>query len=265
MSFFNRLYEDYFKISRLKKYKETLQYALENGYKIMSVYDFYKMIQCGEFDKYNGKILVNRHDIDTSPMVTKKILQIEQEVLGHNGSSSYYFRDCTTDKKLIKIIDEYGYETGYHYEELAKIIKKRRIKKSEKIPSLFLEARELFCIDLLRFRQKTGSQSLIVASHGDFINTKFQIQNYEFLHDDNTRKKAGIIAEAYDEIITSHYNVRISDHDNPKAFYGLIRSAIDNKVRVIFMLTHPRNQKIDILFNTKDNFARLFEGLRYKL
>ena len=120
-----RIYEDYFKPSRLPDYKRVLKAFRDAGYHMVGILDLHNMVMGGGI---TGKVFVNRHDIDTSPKVAREMFEIEKEVYGHEGSVTYYFRDSTIDKKLIKDIENYGYETGYHYEELATIEKKNKLK-----------------------------------------------------------------------------------------------------------------------------------------
>ena len=111
-----RIYEDYLKPCRLPEYKAVLEYFRDAGYRMVGILELYKMVTG---NGVSGKVFVNRHDIDTSPKVARAMFEIEKFVYGHNGSATYYFRNSTIDKKLIADIENYGYETGYHYEELA--------------------------------------------------------------------------------------------------------------------------------------------------
>ena len=257
-----RIYEDFFKKSRLDEYRKVLKCALENEYKMVGVWEFYRMLSNGEC---TGKILLNRHDIDTSPKVARKMFGIEKEVYGNRGSVTYYFRDSTIDCSLIHELEEYGYETGYHYEEIALYEKRKKLKNRDNIVSVFPEIRKQFTKDLSRFREDTSSKSLSVASHGDFINTMYDLQNYELLRDDNLlREHNKIVLEAYDEAIMKYVQCRYADQILLERFSEEVIDAINKDVKVIMILTHPRNWEVDLWANTKENFKRFFEGLRYK-
>lgn len=80
MNIINRIYEDYFKMDRLPYYREMLQYAREHGYIMAGILDFYKMMQNIEAEPNKRKIIVNRHDIDTSPKVAREMFRIEKSV-----------------------------------------------------------------------------------------------------------------------------------------------------------------------------------------
>ncbi len=261
----NRIYEDYFKKSRLPEYKKILEIAKENGYKMVGILDFYSMMKENPKLREKQKILINRHDIDTSPKVAREFFNIEKEVYGHEGSATYYFRESTIDKKLISDIEAYGYETGYHYEQLATFEKKHKLKNVERILEHLPEMREQFRKDLVEYRKKTNTASVTVASHGDFVNTKYDLQSVEILKDSQIRKELKIIVEAYDQVIEGDLDKRFADHMLGTNFKADVVGAINNGSNCILILMHPRNWKVDALANTKENMKRLVEGMKYSL
>ena len=99
MNIKQRIYEDYFKRSRLNAYKKVLQAFQSRGYRMVGILDFYNIVKLEE--GVTGKYFINRHDIDTSPKIAREMFRIEQEVYGQEGTATYYFRDSTIDKKLI--------------------------------------------------------------------------------------------------------------------------------------------------------------------
>lgn len=258
-----RLYEDYFKNSRLPLYRSILENAKQNNYEMMSELAFYNLLVSGDIK--GRKILINRHDIDTSPRVTAKMFEIEKEIYGKNGSATYYFRLSTIDKELIRMIDVYGYETGYHYEELATLEKNTKTKSKEGIVGLISKAQKEFLKNIGYFRRFTGSPSISVASHGDFINTKYKIQNAVLLDNEMVRKKGNILFEAYDPIVNNLIEKRFADQVLLAEFAPQVVAAIKDGVSVIMLLTHPRNWQVDFFANTKDNVKRIMQGLHYKI
>lgn len=64
----------------------------------------------------DAKVFVHRHDIDTDVGGARAFFEIEK-ALGIRAS--YYFRLSTIDRDLMREINSYGSEVGYHYEELA--------------------------------------------------------------------------------------------------------------------------------------------------
>ena len=263
MRLIDRIYEDYLKQSRLDSYKELLNKAKYHGYTMLSIRDYIKWLQ-DEPDIERCKILINRHDIDTSPKVAAIFFDIEKEIYGSNGTASYYFRNSTIDKKLIYEIESFGYETGYHYEEIASYAKKHSIHCPERVNNEIEQIRAEFLMNLERFRNKTKSKSITVASHGDFVNTVLGISNDYILKDNRVRGDSGIIAEAYDEFVNRYIVTRYADHVLLNNFTCEVEKSIDQKVPIIMILTHPRNWKVDYLANTKDNAFRIYEGLKYR-
>ena len=165
---------------------------------------------------------------------------------------------------MISEIEFYGYETGYHYEEIATYEKKQKTKSKAALEQAMPQIREEFVKDLDNFRKITDSKSLTVASHGDFINTRYNFQNYELLKDENTRNKSGITLEAYDAIVNEPIKERYADQVLLDSFSENVKSSIENGCPCIMMLTHPRNWKVDVLANTKENIIRLFQDFKYR-
>ena len=263
MSLKNKIYEDYLKKSRLPEYHRTLQVAREHGYQMVGVLDFARKIRSGDF--IGQKIYLNRHDIDTSPRVAAEMFAIEKEVFGTQGSATYYFRETTTDKKLIHEIDEYGYETGYHYEELATYAKTHKLKSREAIKEHILDAGMILLRDLDQFRKSTGSPSLTIASHGDFINTRYNIQSYEMLRLKEIRENAKIEAEAYDEDIMQYIQERFADQKLIASFSEKAIHAFEQEIPIVMTLTHPRNWKVDVPENTVENWRRISQDLSFRI
>ena len=105
---------------------------------------------------------------------------------------------------------------------------------------------------------------MTVASHGDFINTKYKIQNLEILADKDTRENAGIVAEAYDKVVSQPIEARYADQVLLGKFSEKVKKGIAEKYNVIMTLTHPRNWKVDVVANTIDNFGRFWQGWKYR-
>lgn len=262
MKFAKRIQEDYLKKSRLPEYRTILQTAKTHGYKMVGIRDLYYLVQNGEIE--NTKVLINRHDIDTSPKVARKMFEIECDVFGHQGSATYYFRDCTIDKELISDIEKYGYETGYHYEEIATYEKKYKMKNLNALQEHILEIGEIFLEDLMSFRANTASKSNTVASHGDFINSKYKFQNYEILKNKKVRELSGILVEAYDEIVTDCVLERYADQVLLERFAECVLDSIERQCSCIMLLTHPRNWEVDLIDTTRENIVRLKQGIEYR-
>ena len=260
-TFTKRIYEDYFKRSRLNDYKRVLQKAYSCEYKMLGIKDFYYHVISDENDDL---ILVNRHDIDTSPRVAKKMFDIEKEVYGKQGSATYYFRKSTLDINLANEIEAYGYEAAFHYEEIADYVKENKITSKEQINIHMGNIATKFLNDLNTFRSITGSKSQTVASHGDWINVRFKMPNLEILRNSDIRKKSGILIEAYDDEMMKFVKERYADQVLLDKFSESVIDAIDRRCKIIMILTHPRNLEVDFFATTNENWKRLSEEIKYK-
>ena len=260
-----RIYEDYFKRSRLARYGELLSVAKKAGYKMLGISAFYDLVVSGVLeDNCTELLLINRHDIDTSPKIARKLFEIEKTVYGKAASATYYFRNSTIDVELIHEIEEYGYETGYHYEEIAEYMKAKKTRSKKSIQDDMREIQLRFLHNLENFREKTGSKSITVASHGDWINTKLEIDNLEILQNQSIRQLAKIRVEAYDEIIMKCVHERYADQDLLEQFPHDVINSIDRRCRCIMILTHPRNWAVDYVCTTRENVKRLKESIKYQ-
>src|SRR5262249_31005457 len=137
----------------------------------------------GEIESYK-KYLVLQHDIDTDTTSAKAMWDIEK-ALGVKGS--YYFRLSTIDICLMKEIEFSGGEASYHFEEIATIAKQKGLKSREHILSYMPYIRTEFEENLNSLRKKSGLPMKIVAAHGDFVNRKLRVFNWEILQDNNFR------------------------------------------------------------------------------
>ncbi len=263
MNIVKRIYDDFLKPSRLPQYERILDAALNEGYEMVSIESFYKLVSEEDWQEKHKMILVNRHDIDTSPKVARDMFNIEWKIYGDKGTSSFYFRDCTKDCKLIKEINQKGYEASYHYEELATCEKAIKSKSAEGMRKQIKDAQNMFLKDLFDFRKQTGAACLSVASHGDFVNNCLGVQNKEILQDDDIRRSAGIVVEAYDPVIEGNINERVADHTERDNFTGKVIGLLTEHVSPILILTHPRNWKVDIGANISANYVRIREGMHY--
>lgn len=256
----DRIYNDFFMSSRLEEYRIFLETSLACGYEICSIAGFWQKIK---FDQLNSesKYLILRHDIDTGLHIAKDMWKIE---ISLNIKSSYYFRLSTIDIPFMQEISRGGSEASYHFEELATIAKQMNLRTKEQIISKLYLIRELFKQNLIRLRQKTGIDMNIVASHGDFVNRKLGIYNWEILSDEDFRNEIGIDLEVYDEKFMRFVTSRHSD-----TFYPLfwkpkdpINAILENN-RIVYVLVHPRYWMSSPQENLIDYCQRILEGWRY--
>ena len=118
----NRVFADFVMPSRLHEYRGLLQGALDAGYVITSIEQFWRS-KAGPGPTPSNPFLILRHDVDTDPGTARKMFLIERDL---SVVSSYYFRLSTIDARLMSEILDHGGEASYHYEELATVAKRRR-------------------------------------------------------------------------------------------------------------------------------------------
>jgi hypothetical protein len=258
----NRIYEDFLMPSRLGEYEQLLKCALEHEYHTYSILQFWKITEGGK-KLPPGNVLIIRHDIDTDVTTAEQMWNIENAL---HVTSTYYFRLSTLDIQLMKRIEEAGSEASYHYEELAAICKRDRLRTPDEVQSRLHDIRELFSQNLKQLRERTGLPMRSVASHGDFINRKLGIRNVLILQDTNFRKEVDIDVEAYDGSAMNLVESQYTDIPYPMFWKPSDpMSAFKNNVRVVYILVHPRHWRTAIIENLTDDIRRLYEQIRYSI
>ena len=69
-----------------------------------------------------GRVLLVRHDVDSDVSRARRMREIER---GLGTVSTYFFRRVTWDVAFMRELQSEGCEVGYHYEELATLVKER--------------------------------------------------------------------------------------------------------------------------------------------
>ena len=255
-----RLYNDFFRPSKEGEYEKILKAARDNGYEFHTMLSFEEAVGGGRIE--GKKYLILRRDIDTADFkILKKMLAIEKK---YGARATYYFRWNTIDVKLMKEIAEAGGEASYHFEEIATYCYKHRIRSKAEMMKHIEDIRNLFIEQYAKFKKKTGQPCLTIASHGDYVNTKFQYQNKELI-DDRVRKTCGIQREAYDKAHMDLLTCRIADQVEMEHFTEKAIAAIERGEPVLELLTHPRQWNSPVWVNLKEELGRLFRGLYMRI
>jgi len=257
-----RVYSDYIHPDRYSLYDELLSTAKRYSYTIISVGEFWRMAGCTDSAKQNSRVLVLRHDIDTSPQAALYFASAEAR---HSARASYFFRLSTEDRAVMRHLAKIGHEVGYHYEELATLAKEKNITKVSGVSEILDAARHRFAENLRAMRARTGLPLRAVASHGDFVNRALKTPNTLVLADSTLRRDCNIEFEAYDPEVEERISFRVSDAPYP--VYWLPRDpieAIQMGISPTFVLTHPRNWGRDIVPNAREDLKRLWEDLIYR-
>jgi hypothetical protein len=248
-----RLYADYLQAERLDEFEALLRAALERGYTPMTLSGF------AEAPARDDRILLMRHDIDTDVARARRMWHIERR-LGVVGS--YFFRRSTWDVGFMRELAAGGNEVGYHYEELADVVKERGAGRATQARALIGDARERLRARLTELRATTGLDLDVLASHGDFANRAVGVSNVELLADAAFRARIGARLEAYD--VEPHVSARSSDGIPPTPWVPEDpMHAIRRGERVVEVLVHPRSWGAAPIVNARADLARLWQGCAY--
>lgn len=256
MNIKKRLYNDFFRPSKENEYELILKTAKECGYEFHTMLSFEDVNSEGV--KEGGKYLILRRDIDTADFkILRKMLSLEKK---YGARATYYFRWNTMNVELMKDIAETGGEASYHFEEIATYCYKHHIKKKDKMLQHIEDIRDLFIEQYNKFKKRTGQPCLTIASHGDYMNTRFQYQNKELI-DERVRKACGIQREAYDAQHMDMLTCRIADQKEMDNFTEKAIAAIERGEPVLELLTHPRQWNSPIWVNLKEEIGRVVKGI----
>ncbi len=260
MIFIQRIYNDFFRPSKEDEYERILQSARDNGYEFHTMLSFEDVIANG-IDE-GRKYLILRRDIDTADFkILRKMLLLEKK---YGARATYYFRWNTLNVKLMHEIADAGGEASYHFEEIASYCYKHHIKDKNKMLHHIEDIRDLFIKQYERFKKRTGLPCLTVASHGDYMNTRFKYQNKELI-DERVRKLCGIMREAYDAQHMDMLTCRIADQQEMECFTEKAIAAIARGEPVLELLTHPRQWNSPVWVNLKEEIGRVIRGLYMNL
>ncbi|WP_294742645.1 hypothetical protein [uncultured Prevotella sp.] len=251
-----RIYNDFFRPSKEGEYEAILKAACDNGYEVHTMLSFEQVIEGGRIE--GKKYLILRRDIDTADFkILRKMLELEKK---YGVRATYYFRWNTVNVQLMKEISEAGGEASYHFEEIATYCYKHRIRSKEVMLKRIEEIRDFFISQYAKFKEKTGQPCLTIASHGDYINTRFKFQNKELI-DNRVRKTTGILREAYDEPHMNALTCRIADQVEMEEFTSKAVEAIKRGEPVLELLTHPRQWNSPVWVNLKEEIGRVARGM----
>jgi hypothetical protein len=255
-----RVYRDYLEPERLEELRRLLAHAVGHGYETITLSAFAARVAAGPLDP-RARVLLLRHDVDSDVPRARQIWELERQ-LGIAGT--FFFRRSTWDVPFMRELAAAGCEVGYHYEELATLIKAHGASSVDAARELIAPARERLRGTLAELRADSGLALDVLASHGDFANRAADLANVELLDDAAFRTQIGARLEAYD--IEQNVEVRCSDGVGPERWSPVDPSlAIARGARVVELLVHPRAWGAAPVTNARMDLARLLEGVRYRL
>ncbi len=259
MSIGQRIYQNFLMGSRLDEYRGLLVTVLQSGYEFHPMLSFKRKMESG---KAGRPTCILRHDIDSDVRTARQMYDIERRL---GITSTFFFRLSTVDIPFMRTLESEGSEAGYHFEELSDHIKRFALSDRTEIIGRMHAVRREFESNLLRLRQRTGLPLNIIASHGDFINRKLHLINYDFL-DSELRARAGIELEAYDRSFACLLDARIADDSFPKKWNPESpEDVLQSRPGVFHILVHPRQWKAAVLINLREDITRLYQGFAYTI
>jgi hypothetical protein len=259
-TFATRVYRDYAQPERLAAFGALLSYALDAGYETMTLTAFAGLI-AGDAQRLGERILLIRHDIDSDVPRARRMRAVERE---RGTVGTYFFRHATWDPAFMRELLAEGCEVGYHYEELATVVKERGAAGEAQARALFGVARDRLRASLAELRASSGLPLEVLAAHGDWANRACGVSNVELLADPAFREQIGVRLEAYD--VETHVSARSSDGapgggwspEDPAR-------AIVRGEPVVGVLLHPRSWGGAPAANAREDLGRLREGCAYRL
>jgi hypothetical protein len=252
---------DFLMRDRLPALERLLREFLNNGYRFVSVIEFWRQALSGA-GMSDARTVVLRHDVDSDPGTARRMWDLERRL---GIASTYYFRLSTVDASLMQEIEVGGGEASYHYEELATYAKAHALLSREQVYEALPFIRLHFRRNLMRLRQQTGLRMLTVASHGDFVNRALGISNTVILDDPQLREELNILIEPYDDCFLSQLSLRASDAMEPQGWrFNDPYACIRRDEKKILLLLHPRQWHANLRINFQDDVSRCWEGLRFR-
>jgi hypothetical protein len=255
-----RIYGHYVQPERLDDLRAVLEGARACGYATMTLSAFADQVRAGTHGNAD-RILLLRHDIDSDVPRARRMWEIERSLA---MVGSYFFRRSTWDVAFMRELSSAGCEVGYHYEELATLVKEHGVATATETRALIGPSRARLRSTIQALRADTGLSLGVFAAHGDFANRAVGVFNVEMLDDAATRAEIGVRLEAYD--IEEHVSVRLSDGAPPRGWRpGDPLEAIRRGEPVVAVLLHPRSWGRAPLVNARADLQRLREDCAYRL
>jgi hypothetical protein len=250
-----RVYRDYLQPERLDELGRLLRLALDCGYESRTLSQFVAGATA-------PRTLLLRHDVDSDVRRARRMWEAERG-LGLVGS--WFFRRATWDVAFMRELAAAGCDVGYHYEELAAIIRERGLASAEEARAAVGDARARHRAAVAELRARSGLALDICAAHGDFANRMVGVASVEVLADHGFRAEIGIRLEAYD--IEDRVSARATDGGRAEDYWSPVdpSAALRHGEPVVELLLHPRAWGASPVENARIDARRLRDGFAYAL
>ena len=252
-----RLHQNFLMQDRIPQYRAILAEAKARGYQFLTISD---LADCAsKRARLPPLSLVLRNDVDSDCATARKMFEVDK-ALGIRAT--YYFRLSTLYGLLMRDIQVYGAEVGYHFEEVAAAAKRYGFREPADVIPYLSSIRESFRRNIKRYRSVAGKFPKTVASHGDFANRAIRTSNCCIV-DQEIRDEFGIVAESYDEWLNSPVTMRLADCAAPRWWSPTpLAAALMQNPKCLYVLVHPRQWRANIRENIKIDVIRIAEGAR---
>jgi hypothetical protein len=243
---------------RIPEYRDLLLAAKEGGYVFLTISELAAVARGSVTPPH--RVFVLRNDVDTDIFTARAMFETEKSL---GVRSTYYFRLSTLDAALMKDMQDHGMEVGYHFEEVATVVKRLGLRHPAEVKSNLDSIRAEFRQNIGVYKRAAGVFPKTVASHGDFANRLVQMTN-SLIIDSGVRDEFGILAEVYDEWLNKPVTLRLSDAVAPHWWSPMpLREALAKKPQCLYVLVHPRQWRANFTENLKVETLRVAEGARF--
>jgi hypothetical protein len=245
-----RISKKVFQPNRRNEYRKILEFGLQHGYVLCSLYDWFVKYQDSE-----KKVLILRHDVDYDPEGAFRFYQTEKEL---GATSSFYFRWKTMKPSLMHKMHRDHFEVSLHYETLADYAKKHQLHhKSDITEEVIASCRKILSEEIDRFELRFFKIHSL-CSHGDKRNRELRLPNH-ILVDEEFKNRHQILFETYDTAIQSKFDAYISDSSIYSNFAwkhaGSPYAMMEAEKQTICLLTHPIHWNQSFFKNIKMLYA----------
>jgi hypothetical protein len=252
-----RLHQNFLMQDRIPEYRAILAEAKGRGYQFLTISD---LADCASGRARLPPLsFVLRNDVDSDCSTAGQMFEVDK---AFGIRATYYFRLSTLDRGLMRDIQVYGAEVGYHFEEVATAAKRNGFRNSADVIPHLSSIREDFRRNIERYMSVAGKFPKTVASHGDFANRAIQTTN-SCIIDQEIRDEFGIVAEAYDEWLNRPVTMRVADREAPTWWSPTpLATALTQNPKCLYVLVHPRQWRANAWENIKMDVMRIGEGAR---
>jgi hypothetical protein len=243
---------------RLAEYRALLLEAKTSGYTFITISEL-AAIARGSMPAPELAFVL-RNDVDTDVATARLMFETERAI---GVKATYYFRLSTLDAKLIREMQDYGTEVGYHFEEVATVAKRLGLHSAVGVELNMETIRLEFRRNMRLYKNVVGTFPKTVASHGDFSNRALRITN-SCIVDARMREEFDILAETYDAWLNAPVTQRLSDKHAPHWWSPVPpRQALAAKPACLYVLVHPRQWRANPRENFRAEVIRCAEGVRF--